>query len=355
MEHLAIDLGGKESQICVRAADGMILDERKHATPQLGSYLALRPKSRVILEACSEAFAIADLAKKEGHEVRVVPATLVRVFGVGAHGVKNDKRDARALSETSTRLNLPSVHIPSTRSRELKAICAMREGLVASRTKFCNLARSWLRTQLVQLTACTRTTLTKRIRDRFPNNVPPHVGRVLEMIDQLNMQLKEADRELAALASADPICQRLMTVPGVGPVTAVRFVAAIDDIKRFPNAHALQSYLGLTPGEDSSSTRIRNTGLTKAGSPRTRWALVQAAWSAIRTRPQDPMVEWAREVAKRRGKMVAVVALARKLAGILYAIWNDGSSYVPRRGAKKRVIGWIAEGQEALRLARKMR
>jgi transposase len=357
MEHLAIDLGGKESQICVRAPDGTILDERKHGTALLGSYLEQRPKSRVILEACSEAFAVADLAEKQGHEVRVVPPTLVRAFGVGARGVKNDQRDARALSETSTRLDLPSVHIPSARSRELKALSAMREGLVGARTKLCNLARSWIRTRLVKLKPCKPTTLTRRIRETFATEVPTHVERVLVMIDALNVQVKAADRELATLASEDPICQRLMSVPGVGPVTAVRFIAAIDDIKRFPNAHAVQSYLGLTPGEDSSSTRIRNTGLTKAGSPRTRWALVQAAWCAMRTRPQDPMVQWAREVAKRRGKMVAVVALARKLAGILFAIWRDGSSYIPRRGAKNRarVIGWIAEGKEALRIARKMR
>src|SRR5262249_2712382 len=95
----------------------------------------------------------------------------------------------------------------------------------------------------------------------------------------------------------------------------------------------VQSYLGLTPGENSSSTRERKTSITKAGSPAVRWLLVQATWCALRTRPDDPMVQWANQVAQRRGRQVAVVALSRKLAGILYAIWRDGTCYQSRRGA----------------------
>src|SRR2546423_12651639 len=108
-----------------------------------------------------------------------------------------------------------------------------------------------------------------------------------------------------------------MTVPGVGPITAMRFVATLDDIKRFSTAHDVQSYLGLTPGENSSSTRRQRTHLTKAGSPQMRWLLVQAAWSAQRSAPMHPMVVWTKQIAERRGRRIAAVALARKLAGIL--------------------------------------
>src|SRR6202022_3580330 len=103
---------------------------------------------RVVLETCSEAFAIADAAREEGHEVRVVPATLVRSLGVGARGIKTDRRDARALSEVSCRINLPSVHVPSVESRERKALCGMRECLVEARTKLINSVRGWARGQL---------------------------------------------------------------------------------------------------------------------------------------------------------------------------------------------------------------
>jgi transposase len=118
-------------------------------------------------------------------------------------------------------------------------------------------------------------------------------------------------------------------VPGVGPVTAIRFVAALDESKRFTTVAQVQSYLGLTPGENSSSDRKRRTGITKAGPPAVRAALVQAAWAARRSRDRHPMVTWSLEVEKRRGKHVAILALARKLSTILFAIWRDGTFYDP--------------------------
>ena len=105
MDHLAIDLGGRESQICVRQAEGHIVEERRCRTAGLAAYLASRPPSRVIVETCSEAFRIADAALAAGHAVRVVPATLVRTLGVGARRVKTDRRDAQVLSEVSCRID----------------------------------------------------------------------------------------------------------------------------------------------------------------------------------------------------------------------------------------------------------
>src|SRR5262245_41761325 len=134
MEHVAIDLGGRESQVCVRTEDGRIAEERRCRTRGLGEYLATRPKSRVIVEACAEAFHVAGEAKKLAHEVRVVSGTLVRSLGVGARRIKTDKRDARVLSEVSCRIDLPSVHVPSPRSRQLKSLLGMRHALLRSRT-----------------------------------------------------------------------------------------------------------------------------------------------------------------------------------------------------------------------------
>ena len=93
MEHLAIDLGGKESQICVRSNDGRIVEERRCRTAAVPASLAGRSRSRVVVETCSEAFWVADAALAVGHEVRVVPATLVRSLGVGARRLKTDRRD----------------------------------------------------------------------------------------------------------------------------------------------------------------------------------------------------------------------------------------------------------------------
>jgi hypothetical protein len=98
IDHVAIDLGAKKSQICVRGADGRILEEKRWPTGELETYLAGRPTSRVIVETCAEASSVADAARKLGHETRVVPATLVKTLGVGARRLKTDQRDARRSS-----------------------------------------------------------------------------------------------------------------------------------------------------------------------------------------------------------------------------------------------------------------
>jgi transposase len=112
----------------------------------------------------------------------------------------------------------------------------------------------------------------------------------------------------------------------------------LDDRTRFKSAHDVEAYLGLTPGQDSSSTRERTTSITKAGSTSMRRCLVQAAWAARRARGKHPMVNWSLEVEKRRGKRIAIVAFARKLAGILFALWRDGTFYSPLEGARPQAV-----------------
>lgn len=338
MEHLAIDLGGRRSQVCRRSSDGVVLEERRIETDALDGYLKWCPRSRVVLETCAESFRIADLALAAGHEVRVVPATLVKSLGVGARRTKNDRKDAQVLSEVSCRIDLPSVHIPSAEARERKTICGMREVLVSGRTKLINCVRGWLRTQGIKVKGGADG-FSARVRQQHLLQrgcaAPDYVESLLLTVDQHDEQVRAADKRLAKLAKADPTCRRLMSVPGVGPVTALRFAAAVDDVSRFPTAHALESYVGLVPGEYQSSEHQHRLGITKAGAIRLRWALVQAAWSARNTRPDDPMVVWSVEVEKRRGKKIAVVALARKIAGILFALWRDQSEYDPVRGAMR--------------------
>lgn len=336
MEHVAIDLGGKQSQVCIRAEDGTIVEERRIPTAAIGAYLSRRPKSRVVVETCSESFLVADQARTQGHEVRVVPATLVKSLGVGARRTKTDRRDAQVLSEVSCRVDLPSVHIPSMQSREHKTLCGTREVLVRSRTRLINTVRGWLRTQGTAIRSGMTATFGHRVRDAYrkaERSLPECIERVLRTLDELNPEIREADREIARAAKADPRCRRMMTVPGVGPVTALRFVSVLDEHERFTGSHAVQSYLGLVPGVSASSEREHRLGLTKAGSPAVRWVLIQAAWCARRTAKSHPMVLWSNEIEHRRGVRIAVVALARKLAGILYALWRDDTNYEPQRGA----------------------
>ncbi len=124
------------------------------------------------------------------------------------------------------------------------------------------------------------------------------------MLESLNTQIAHAAEELGLLAEANELTRRLMTVPGVGPVTAVRFVAAIDKVDRFTSGSLVASYLGLTPGENTTGFRTKRTRMTKAGAPQVRWALGQAAWSLFLRRQQDPMTKWAKRIAERRGRQV---------------------------------------------------
>jgi transposase len=337
VNHIAIDLGGRESQVCIRDAAGTILDQYRYPTKKLGARMREWEPGRVIVETSAEAFRIADQALAGGHQVRVVPASLVKSLGVGQRGVKTDRRDAQVLSEVSCRIDLPSVHIPSDLSRRLRSLCGGRDALVSSRTQLINNVRGWMRGQLWRLRSGSTATFPERLTElaREKNEeLPSHVTRSLTVLTALNEEIRDADRELRQFCKEQPVCIRLMSMPGVGPVTAVRFLASIDDSARFGSGHRVASYLGLTPGENSSSERQRRTGITKAGPRAVRTALIQAAWSAYRTRPTDPMVRWAKRIEERRGKFIAIVALARKMAGILFAMWRDSASYNPLRSAQ---------------------
>jgi transposase len=336
MNHVAIDLGSTESQVCIRSADGTILLEKKHPTRRLEQLMRSWEPSRVVLETSSESFRIADQAKQAGHEVRVVRSTLSKQLGVGDRGIKNDLRDARKLSEVSCRIDLPSVHIPSETAREWRGLIRSRETLIESRTKMVNHVRGWMRTCLGTVRRGSTETFPTRVRDRAVESnstIPAHIEDVLAVIDVMNVQATASMKRIGELAKQSEQCRRLMTIPGIGPVTAVSFVAAIDDVSRFRHAYQLASYLGITPGEDSSSKRERRTSITKAGPASVRRNLIQAAWVAFRRRPNDPMVRWATQISERRGKFIAVVALARKMATVMFALWRDKTNYCPLKAA----------------------
>jgi transposase len=336
MNHVAIDLGGSKSQVCIRAAEGTILTERSVKTVDLPGFLEDLPQSYVIMETCSESFVVADRAIAAGHKVRVVAATLVRQLGVGQRGIKTDKRDARALSEASCRIELPSVHIRSVTARERLARLGMRDGLVTSRTQLINCVRGWLRTQLIKVRSASEN-FPDNVRlalQASPTGLPDYVDHMLQAIEGLNKQIAAATTEIEAISHEDKVCRRLMTVSGIGPMTSLTYVSVVDEIARFCSAEGLESYLGLTPGENSSSGRVRRTGITKAGPALLRQYLTQAALTLWRVKPEDPMCQWAERIKLRRGKPIAIIALARKLAGVLYAMWRDESTYQPHRAAR---------------------
>jgi len=122
---------------------------------------------------------------------------------------------------------------------------------------------------------------------------------------------------------------RLRSMPSIGPVTALAFVAALDDVTRFQSAHQVQAYLGLVPSEYSSGDRRLRGRITKRGDAWMRWLLVETAWRILRSPNPDlaGLRVWAQQIAERRGKRIATVALARRVASILYAMWRDDADF----------------------------
>ena len=131
------------------------------------------------------------------------------------------------------------------------------------------------------------------------------------------------------IVRSDEVVQRLCTAVGVGSVTAVSFVATVDRVERFESARSLRCYLGLVPREYSSSERRQQGAITKQGNSRTRALLVEAAHCVMRNRREETasLRDWAERIRARRGLRIAAVALARKLAGILFAMWRDGTTF----------------------------
>lgn len=155
------------------------------------------------------------------------------------------------------------------------------------------------------------------------------VAPLVVLLRGLGEQLKAADERLTTLSKEDEVVARLCTAPGVGPVTAASFVSTLDEADRFDGPKPARAYLGLVPSERSSGERQQRGHISKAGPGRARYMLVEAAWTILRRRSlaNSALHEWATGIAARRGSRVAVVALARKLAGILYAMWRDGNTF----------------------------
>jgi transposase len=219
MEHIAIDLGTRESQVCVRSEGGEILLERRIATrpEKLRGYLEGRPKSRVIVETGAEAFWVAEIARECGHEVRVVPSMLAPSLGVGRRGQKSDQRDARVLSE----------HIPATETRRLQSRLGMRDAQVRSRTKLVNVTKAYLRTIGERAPIRNAEKLIVQLREKLAH-AAQHLEPLLETIEALNGSIEQFDEELEKLAAGNELAKRLQSAPGVGVVTRLASSVAHD-------------------------------------------------------------------------------------------------------------------------------
>ncbi|HEX7940387.1 MAG TPA: IS110 family transposase [Gemmatimonadaceae bacterium] len=331
MDSIGLDLHKRESQLCIITAEGELLERRiVTSRERFTAVLGARPPARILLDASTESEWVARHLEALGHEVIVADPGCAAMYATRSKRVKTDKRDARTLCEALQLGADRAIHRASEAQRQVRAQLAVRDALVRTRTRYVALIKATVRREGLRLPSGEAAhTVAKLAALPLPTHVVAELAPLVALWAPLQAEIAAADARLGALAQQHPVVARLRTMPTIGPVTALGFVAALDDVARFQSAHQVEAYLGLVPSEYSSGDRRLRGRITKRGDARTRWLLVEAAWRVLRS-PHPELAglrAWAMRVAQRRGKRIAVVALARRIAGILYAMWRDDAAF----------------------------
>jgi transposase len=335
MDTIGLDLHKRETQLCVLTADGELIERRIATTRErFTAVLGDRPRARILLEASTESEWVARHLEALGHEVVVADPGFAPMYATRSRRVKTDKRDARALCEACRLGAYRAIHRVSDAQRHVRAELAVRDALVRTRTRYVALIKAAVRREGLRLTQGEpERTVAKLAAVPLPEATARELAPLVGLLEPLNAAIADADHRLAGLARDSAPARLLQSMPMIGPVTALGYVSALDDVARFAGPHQAAAYLGLVPSERSSGEQQHRGRITKRGNTRTRWLLVEAAWRIRRSKDPAlaPLNAWADRIAARRGKRVAIVALARRLAGILYAMWRTNTPYAAGR------------------------
>lgn len=346
METIGLDLHKRESQLAIRAEDGRVTERRiVTSRERFTTVLGNRPRARILLEASTESEWVAQHLEALGHEVVVADPNYAPMYATRSRRVKTDKRDARTLLDACGQGTYRRAHRLSAPRRHMRAELAVRDALVRTRTRYLALAKALVRRDGLRVASSGAERVEAQLQALpLSPTLAAELAPLRTVLEPLNAAIADADARLGTLERTDPMVALLMTAPGIGAITASALVATLDDITRFPSAHQCEAYLGLVPGERSSGEQRRVGPITKAGNRRTRWLLVEAAWRILRSKDSASAAlrAWTRRIAGRRGNRIAVVALARRLAGILYAMWRDGMPYDGRKIRPPRPEGGLA-------------
>jgi transposase len=329
----AIDLHTKHSEIRVIDAAGAVQWSRRIVTTREGLVAAFAPFTplRILVEAGTESEWVAQALEEAGHAVIVADPNHAPMYGTRRRAVKTDQRDVVALAEANRRGWFKPTYRVSAAQRAVRQQLRVRRQLVQARSGLIAVAKALVRQAGGRLRGGSAEALPARIAGlALPAALAETLAPVAATIAQLSATVATVDAQLAAGAAGDPILRRLQTVPGVGPVVAQSFRAFVDDVGRFANASEVSAAIGLVPREDSSAERRHRGHITKAGPRELRSLLVQAAWVCWRSAKAPTLQQWVAGLAARRGTRIAVVALARRLSRILYAIWRDQSTFAGR-------------------------
>lgn len=355
MRSVALDLGSRIA-FC-EVSNGTVV--ARATVPQFESlqrWLGPKtPKARVAIESCREAWWAEKKLREWGHEPLVIDTTRSRKLGIGQHGRKTDRIDAEVLARAVEARLIPRAHVLSEHRQQLRFQMGVRRALVETRAQFTTTVRGLARAHGVRLPSASPYGFAAAVRDvELDEALRELVSPLLDVIAQLDVLIAKADATLEALAEKEPVTAVLKTAPGVATVVAAAFISVIDEAKRFRRAHEVESYLGLVPSEDTSGKR-RLGAITKRGNSYTRTLLIQAAWAILRSKGDDPLARWGRAIALKRTKRVAAVAVARRLVGVLWAMWRDGTVYEAPKLGRAMAQGAEQQAQSALLRATALR
>lgn len=331
MEHYAgIDVSLEQSSVCVVDASGRIIREGKVASEagalvQFFKDLAL-PLSRIGLEAGPLSQWLYAGLTAAGFETVLLETRHVKA-ALSAMIVKTDRKDARGIAQLLRMGWFRPVHCKSPSAQDTRALIVARKQLQAKMQDVELSLRGLLRGFGLKVGDVSKGQFAARIRELAAGHamLEQIAEAMLRAREGLRAEFDKLHRAMLAIARAEPVCRRLMTVPGVGAVIAMTFTSAVDDPRRFVKSKAVGAHFGLTPKKYQSGEVNVTGAISKVGDALVRTALYEAAHVMLtRAVRFSALKRWALEVAKRRGMKRAKIALARKLAVIMHAMWRDG-------------------------------
>src|SRR4051794_30056992 len=334
MNHYAgLDVSLEETAICVVDEAGQILKEVRAPSEPEALIIALRaidlPLERVGLEACSLTAWLHDDLRAAGLpaiciETRQANATMRTMPN------KTDRNDARALAQIMRTGWFRQVHVKSRPCRLWRSLLVARRTVLNVMRTIENVVRAVLREAGLKLGTPGRAAFAGRVRELTEGDasVTELVEPLLAILATMLDQLARLTKQVQDIVRREAVCRRLMSVPGVGPITALAFRATIDRPDRFRRSRDVGAHLGLTPARYQSGETDIQGKISRCGDELARTALYEAAHTLlVRSRKWSALRAWGMKVAKARGMARARVAVARKLAVILHRMWSDGAEF----------------------------
>jgi len=330
---VGLDVSLDETSICVVAEDGTIIKEGKTSTTpdQIAQWLGNLGLlfERVGLEAGPLSPWLHDGLRALGHPAICIETRRMK-GATSAMAVKTDRNDARAIANAMRVGWFTAVHVKTQASQELRLLLTNRRTLLQQRVALENEVRGTLKAFGIKIGAISKGGFDSRVRELLVDRprILTMIEPMLAVRDTLRRQYLTLHRMVMAVALQSPVCRRLMTVPGVGPIIALTYATGIDDPSRFRHSRDVGPHFGLTPRKYASGKIDHNLSISKAGDGLVREALFQAAqvlmwrvgrWSALKA--------WGMQLAKRRGMRRATVAVARKLAVVMHRVWVDDTDF----------------------------